>query len=73
MIRGLAALALALGGGLAKYVCFPLLWAYVDDVAAICLAALERAAEANGIWPADVSRTPAALRSFATKRRRSPE
>src|ERR1700722_1371903 len=36
-------LAMALGGRLAEYVRFPLLWAYVDDVAAICLAALERA------------------------------
>jgi dihydroflavonol-4-reductase len=35
-------LSMALGGGLAEYVRFPLLWAYVDDVAAICLAALER-------------------------------
>jgi dihydroflavonol-4-reductase len=34
--------AMALGGQLAEYVRFPLLWAYVDDVAAICLAALER-------------------------------
>jgi len=36
-------LALALRGGLPEYVRFPLLWAYVDDVASVCLAALERA------------------------------
>lgn len=35
-------LAMALSGRLAEYVRFPLLWAYVDDIAAVCLAALER-------------------------------
>jgi nucleoside-diphosphate-sugar epimerase len=35
-------LALALGGRLPEYLKFPLLWAYVDDVVAVCLAALER-------------------------------
>jgi nucleoside-diphosphate-sugar epimerase len=35
-------LAMALNGSLAQYLCFPLLWSYVDDVVAVCLAALER-------------------------------
>jgi dihydroflavonol-4-reductase len=35
-------LAMALTGSLAQYVRFPLLWSYVDDVVAVCLAALER-------------------------------
>ena len=34
-------LATALNGSLAQYLSFPLLWSYVDDVVAVCLAALE--------------------------------
>jgi dihydroflavonol-4-reductase len=35
-------LAMALNGSLTQYLRFPLLWSYVDDVVAVCLAALER-------------------------------
>jgi dihydroflavonol-4-reductase len=34
-------LAMALNGSLTQYLRFPLLWSYVDDVVAVCLAALE--------------------------------
>jgi nucleoside-diphosphate-sugar epimerase len=37
-----AMIALALNGGLERYVSAPLLWVYVDDVVVTCLAALER-------------------------------
>jgi nucleoside-diphosphate-sugar epimerase len=37
-----ATIAMALNGSLSRYLHFPLLWSYVDDVTAVCLAALER-------------------------------